>query len=55
MVLASDSWKSVAASAGERAARRSIAEQSPSWPGFGSRGVCRTTVLGMLLGWGEKV
>ena len=55
MVLAADSWKSVAASAGERAVRRSIAGQSPSSVVLRLRSVCRTTILGVLLVWVEKL
>ena len=49
MVLVSDSWKSLAASAGERAVPRSIAGHSASKLAFGLRSVCRTSPLGMLL------
>ena len=55
MVLAADSWKAVAASADERAVRRSIAGQSASCPEVVLRSVCRTTILGMLLVWTEKI
>ena len=54
MVLPSASWKSVAASADERAVRRSGSGQSPSCLEVVLRSVCRTTSLGVLLLWGEK-
>ena len=55
MVLASDSWKSLAASAGERAVGRSIGGQSLSSVELGLRSVCRTSALGMLFVWVWKV
>jgi len=54
MGLVADSWTSVAASAGERAVRRSLAGHSPSCAVLRLRSVCRTTLLGMLFAWGEK-
>ena len=54
IVLASDSWKSIAASAGGRAVSRSIAGHSLSSLVLVLRGVSQTNALWMLLVWVEK-